>query len=254
MKQSIRAATAVVACGLVLAGCGGTKILKHPDAFNPAAPLASGADAQLAVTLDWVVVRDGPGTWARSADWDEYLLTVHNRAAAPLAILSVTVIDSLGETICADQERSRLVKASRRTSKRYKGEGIEVKAGASSDVLLAAGAIGGAVAYGAGATLAVAGGSSAMAAGALGGLVIAPVLVVGALVKSSNEKEVAAEIRRRHAALPIELQAGESRTLALFFPLAPAPRSVELLYAGAEGPRVVSIDTGPVLTGLHLAK
>lgn len=254
MNPSIRALTAAVACGLVLAGCGGTKILKQPGAFTPAAPLASGADAQLVAMLDWVIVRDGQGTWARNADWDEYLLTVHNRSAAPLQIVSVSVIDSLGETIRSDKERSRLVKASRRTSKRYKGEGIEVKAGASSEALLATGAIAGGLAYGAGATLAVAGGGSAMAAGALGGLVLGPALVVGALVKSSNEKEVAAEIRRRHAALPIELQPGESRALALFFPIAPAPRSVELLYAGAEGPQVVSIDTGPVLAGLHLAK
>jgi hypothetical protein len=238
---------------IVATGCGGTKVLESPEAFSPAAPLASGGDARLGATLEWVIFRDGPGTWARRADWDECLLTVHNRSAGPVRVLALTVVDSSGTGITADNDRKRLVKGSRQTVKRYQGHGIEVQAGASSELLYVAGAVGGAVAYGAGSTLALYGGSSAAAAGALGILVLGPALVVGAVIKSGNESEVAREIERRHTVLPLDLAAGETGAIVQFFPLAPAPQYVELVWADADGEYALRLDTSEVLAGLHLA-
>jgi hypothetical protein len=63
---------------IVLSGCGGTKVLKEPEPLQLTNILASTANEQISATLDWVIVRDGPGTWAKNADWDEYLLTVTN--------------------------------------------------------------------------------------------------------------------------------------------------------------------------------
>lgn len=256
-KRTTAAALAVMYC-LAATGCGGTKMLESPEEFVPGAPLAGIVDTHLAVTLDWIIVRDGPGTWARSADWDEYVFTVHNRADQPLQILSVRVVDSLGKAAAADDDRERLVEASRDTSQRYQGQDIEVKAGASSELLFAAGALGalgGAMAVEAGTTIALYGGSSAMAAaGVLGVLVLAPALVVGSVVKSANEAEVAMEIRRRHTLLPAEVAAGETLTLTQFFPLAPAPQRIELVWIEPEGQHVISIDTAEALAGLHLAE
>lgn len=58
-------------------GCmGGAKILKEPIPLELAKPLAVTSDANLTAAVDWVIVPNGPGTWARKAGWDEYLISV----------------------------------------------------------------------------------------------------------------------------------------------------------------------------------
>ena len=78
----------------MLSGCGGTKVLKEPQPIQTTQPLAAVSDQRVTATRDGVVVRDGPGTWAKNADWDEYLLRVTNRSDRPIQITSMTVIDS----------------------------------------------------------------------------------------------------------------------------------------------------------------
>ena len=51
--------------------------------------LAASGDARIAASLDWVIVRDGPGTWAKNADWDEYLVTLRNDSAEPVTVTAV---------------------------------------------------------------------------------------------------------------------------------------------------------------------
>jgi len=67
---------------LALTACGGTKVLKEPDSFVATQPLVTASDQTLSVALDWVIVRDGPGTWAKNSDWDEYLLRVRNQSGS----------------------------------------------------------------------------------------------------------------------------------------------------------------------------
>lgn len=235
---------------LALAGCGGAKLLQEPVAFTPQAPLATSADAHLEVILHWVIVRDGPGTWARNADWDEYLVAVRNRSGGTVSITSASVYDSLGTRIRADDDRGRLVKASRATSRRYEGQGVVVKAGVSEKTLLTAATVAAGAASAGASTIYM---SSAAAAGALAGLVLAPVLAVGGLVKSANQKKVADEIQRRHTDLPVEIATGDSREFDLFFALGPSPRYVELSYVDDAGEHVLRIDTRAALDGLHIA-
>ena len=124
-----------------LSGCGGTKILKEPQPLAPQQALASASDARMAGTLDWIIVRDGPGTWAKNADWDEYLLTVRNDSAAPIVITAVTVTDSSETQQSSVASRKKLVKASKKTAKRYRGEGIKVKAGVGGGALFVTGVL-----------------------------------------------------------------------------------------------------------------
>ena len=61
----------VIACALVvfLAGCGkGTKLIKEPEPYEISKPIASASDGRFVATLDWVIVRAGPGAWAKNAD------------------------------------------------------------------------------------------------------------------------------------------------------------------------------------------
>ena len=74
---------------LALSGCGGTKVLKEAQPIQTTQPLATVSDQQVTAILDWVIVRDGPGTWAKNADWDEYLLRIRNLSDQPIQVIRV---------------------------------------------------------------------------------------------------------------------------------------------------------------------
>ncbi|MDH4107153.1 MAG: hypothetical protein OEW35_02450 [Gammaproteobacteria bacterium] len=240
---------AMILC-LALAGCGGSKVLKEPVQFTPSAALAAAADGRLEASVDWVIFRDGPGTWAKNADWDEYLLSVRNRSDSTLTITAVRVIDSLETPVAADDDRKRLIKASRQTTKRYKGQGVEVRAGMSGRALAVAGTAATVAAVGAGSAIVY--GGAGLAAGVAGGLLIGPALAVGGIVKGANNSKVAKEIQARHTDLPLTIDVGKARGMDLFFALGPSPRRVEIDYSDVDGEHVLVVDTEAALAGLHL--
>lgn len=257
-----------IICGLAislaaaLSGCGGTKVLKEPEPLQLANILASTANEHISATLDWVIVRDGPGTWAKNSDWDEYLLTVANQSEIDIQILRVTVVDSLETRLTSDSKRKMLVKASKTSTKRYKGSGLKVKAGFGAGTMIVTGtavaAVGVAVSYGAvnAANVALVSGGSATTVGSVIApaaiVLIAPVLVVGGIVRSVNNKKVSNEILARHSVLPLTLASAAAISLDLFFPLAPSPGRVEIAYVGPDGKQTLLLDTSEALHGLHL--
>lgn len=253
---------------VTLAGCGGgSKILKQPIDVDLEHPLATAADERLEVTLDWVIVKDGPGTWSKNAWWDEYQLRVRNYSADPVMISSIQVIDSLGTALANGANRKELVRGSKVTRKRYKDHDINVKPGAGTGTLLAVGTgalfVGSAaamVSVGAGLSSAFSLGATTAstpvivsAAGAAAAIAF-PVFIVGGVVKGANNSAVNKEIISRQVELPIELNAGEEQALNVFFPVAPSPRSVQLVYETDDKSGVVEIPTADILAGLHLDK
>jgi hypothetical protein len=261
MNNSIRTLqlTILVVAGILLAGCGGTKVLKQPMPLQATQSLVTASDRQLVATLDWVIVRDGPGTWARNADWDQYLLRVRNESRNPVTIDSVHVVDALDFRIDPETERKRLVKASKKTAKRYRGNGVRVKAGAGTGTMLATGAavtaVGVGVAYGA-ASAAVMSGGTAAAGGAVAAAsaltLIGPALVVGGVVRGVNNSKVNGEIELQQTNFPFEAAPGTERSVTVFFPLAPSPRQVVLTYTDATGTHELALETTAALDGLHL--
>ena len=242
----------VLLCSGLLA-CGGTRILDQPVPLTIGQPQASSSNEDMTVSLDWIIVRDGPGTWARNADWDEYLVRFLNRSTSVLTITSVAAYDSTFTRQETNGRRNELVNASRLTAKRYASQGVEIKAGIGSGALLAAGAIGGAIAVEAGVAAALYMSSTA-AAVTLGALVAAPVLVTGGIVKSVRTRKVSNEIMNRQADLPLILAPGEEQVTHLFFPLTPSPQNVEVIYRvdTETGARVLELDTSAALDGLHI--
>lgn len=255
--SATRVIVSVVAACLALPGCGGTKALQASQRMDEATalasqpPLASGSDDKLSVHLTWVIVRGGPRSWTPNADWDEYLLVATNSYGETLRITGASVYDSLGNRIATDDDRRRLVKGSRKTSRRYKENGVEVMQGVAPETLLLASAAGYGIGAAAGSSVIFA--SSAIALGTLAAVALAPVLLVGGVVKASDNYEVAQEIQRRHTDLPMEIDAGEQFALTLFFPLAPSPQRVELTYVDGQGEHMLVIDTRESLDGLHLS-
>ncbi len=246
--------SSVLAIAIALSGCGGTKVLKEPEPLVVTESLASASDQRLAATLDWVIVRDGPGTWARNVDWDEYLIRVQNLADDSIQVTNIIVVDSIGTPVESRHDRKQLVKGTKQTKKRYKGEGLEVKAGAGVGTLLAAGAAAGATAvavvYAVG-PLAISGGA---AAAATGGLLLVPVFAVGGVMRGVNNSKVNKQIESRQTLLPIALQREEEKSLDIFFPLTPSPRQIELTYVDSRGDHILIIDTHTALEGLHLVQ
>ena len=237
---------------LGLAGCGGTKILKEPEALALTKPLATASDQKLRASLDWVIFRDGPGTWAKNVDWDEYLIRVRNLGSGSLQITGIIVVDSLGNRVMPGLDRRQLVKGTRETKRRYKGEGIKVKAGLSAEVLVLNGALtattfpGIGAAAGAGAL----GGGAAAAAAAV--VVLVPALTIGGVIRAVNNDKVNDQIETRQTLSPVSLRAREKKSLDVFFPLAPSPERVELTYVDSRGTHTLIIDTQTALAGLHL--
>ena len=235
-----------------LSGCGGTKVLKEPQPLAVDEALAAASDGDLSATLDWVIVRDGPGTWAKNADWDEYLVTLRNDSTGPVSVSAITVTDSSGHRHSAIPSRKKLVKASRATAKRYKGEGIKVKAGLGGGALVVAGGLSASVGAGAGAAAVY--GSGAAVGATAGALVLAPVLVVGGVVKGVNNSKVNGEIERRQTSLPLQIDPGAAQSFDIFFPIAPSPLELRIDYTDASGERTIVVDTRDALDGLHLAQ
>ncbi len=250
MKSGVTIVTA--ALSLCLSGCGGSKVLKEPEPLVVTQSLSTASDQHLTATLDWVIVRDGPGTWAKNVDWDEYLIHVQNLGVDALEVTSITVVDSVGTRVESRDSRKELVKGSKKTTKRYKGEGLKIKAGAGAGTLVAAGAVTAAATAAGIAAAGVYSGSAGVIA--TGGLIIVPVLAAGGVLRGLNNSKVNKQIESRQTLLPVVLQNKDEYSLDIFFPLAPSPRQFELTYVDSRGEHILIVDTRAALEGLHIVQ
>jgi hypothetical protein len=232
-----------------LAGCGGSKLVRNAKPPVLGQPLVQAVDPALAAQLDWVIVRNGPGAWAKNADWDEYLIRVRNRGDSELRITGVSVVDSLGTVLAPATDRRKLVAASKDSVRRYKGSGLKVKAGLGGGTILAAGL---GVSFGAGGAVASGGAMLSGLAGAALFTMMAPGFGVAGIVRAVHNSQVNSEIGRRQTSLPVTEPARGEQQLDLFFPLAPSPRRIEITYVDASGEHQLLLDTHQALAGLHL--
>jgi len=215
-------------------------------------------DQQIRASLNWVILRNGVGSWAKNADWDEYLISIRNQTDTALQIKDIHVIDSLGRQLASNSDRKQLVIGSRETIELYRHNDIEIRADQASGAMITAGVAAGYIASEAlalGIEAALLGGTAATGATVVAAsmaLILVPVLIVGGIVQGINNNKVADEIIFRHTPMPAELAANETLQLDLFFPLAPSPRQIDIAYIGPQGEKVISIDTTEVLQGLHI--
>jgi hypothetical protein len=226
-------------------------MLKQPEPLRIEGSIASSSNDQLAASLDWVIVRGGQGTWARNADWDQYMLRVQNHSEEPIELESVLVFDSMLATHAPTPNRKKLVKASRGIARRYADADIDIRAGMGGASLLVAGGVATTVGMGAGAA-AIYGGTAAVGATA-GALVLAPVLVAGGVVRIANNSKVNSEIDARSSKLPLSIDPKTTAALVLFYPITPSPARIEIHYTSNGGLEILTIDTSEALAGLHIA-
>ncbi|MEM1260806.1 MAG: hypothetical protein AAGH76_00270 [Pseudomonadota bacterium] len=264
MNTSYLTRTAVVvALAALLGACaGGSKMLKEPLPLVEAEVLATQSDESLNATLDWVIVPGGPGTWAKNAYWDQYIIRVAAVGPTPVRVVDVTVVDILGAKHAPLPAREQLVAATKATRKRFKKEGIEPVPGQGIDgISVVAGAAG---TVGAAAGLASAGLYSSLGASvgagaatgmaAAGAIVIGgPILAVGGIVRSGNNRRVNREIVAIQTLLPQTIEPGEPQQLNLFLPVTPAPQTVTIHYSINDGSeQTLTLPVADVLGRLHM--
>lgn len=250
MRAKHQLRVAVVLAMSALSACAYSKKLEKPIPLEQEGNIASAADERVAASIDAVIVRDGPGSWSRNADWDEYLMHVRATSGWSVEVTGVVVIDSLGKTHKPSPYRTQLARESKKTADRYDDEDLKVTAGSGGALFAGGMAVGGTSAAVGLATL----GSSGAAAGAAtaGALVVAPALLVAGVVVGIQGRQVELEINRRATEFPVTVAAGAEEALDVFIPLAPAPQRVEIKYIDPAGEHVLTIDTVTALAGLHL--
>ncbi|HJW46279.1 MAG TPA: hypothetical protein VJ484_07285 [Lysobacter sp.] len=218
--------------------------------------MAQSSSPHLAAKLEWVIVPGGPGAWVTNAGWDEYLIRVRNTSTAPVRIDGVEVEDSSGQSATPLDSRAALIKASRKTARRYRDEGVKVQAGMGGAALTAwgIGSTTAGLAYSSTLTLGIMGGGSSSAAWgvAAGMVVVGPVLGTMAIVRAARNHKVEKQIQVRRTMLPVTVAPGEEVLLDVFVPIAPSPKAVRIAYHDGEAEGRVEIDTRQVLAGLHL--
>ncbi len=252
----------VFSCVLMSGCASGSRVLDEPVPMTATKPLVSESRQGLDVTLNWVIVRNGPGAWAEKVDWDEYWVTVRNDNQDSIQVTGFEVIDSLGFPVRQQVNRKSLVKQSRSTVKRYDSSDLRVEAGAGPGTLLASGGVafvGGGMVAGKVLASALMGGfasgstvASTAGMAATGLFIAGPVIAVNGLIKASRHRAVDAEIQNRRTALPVEIMPGDELTFTVYFPIAPSPQALTLEYTQGEDELRLFIDTAEVLDGLHI--
>lgn len=253
--SSNRIVSYIIMCFMIVGCGGGSRIVKEPQVIETTQPLASGIDRNIAVDLYWVIIRNGPGSWAKNADWDEYIIHFHNISGEPLTITNVALYDYLGNRVETQLDLNKLIKGSKKAEERYQIANVRVEAGMGTKNMLITG--GAATAAGVGAIAAAvthpfAAGAGAAALAGVGLVLVGPVILVSGVNKSINNNKLNEEIKKRATVLPHVLSGSGSVNMDLFYPLSPSPKSIQVEYQIKGVEHELKIDTSEALEGLHI--
>ena len=110
---------------LVCSAC--SRLMDRPS--EPPADLSiSFADDILSVSVNYVIVSNGPGSWMEDASWDEYVFTVSNLTGLPVTVESIQLIDPRGVFIENGDDPELLEKKSSELAEKYGEYGISLAA------------------------------------------------------------------------------------------------------------------------------
>lgn len=215
------------------------------------APPAAVPAPSPAITLQSVIVYEGPGSWKRQAYWDEYVVAITNSGETPLVVASSTLQAGNnpplppGDNPWHLEARSKKMMVDRALGR----TGSYVAAGAGA---AAAGAW--AASLGAPATWAGSA-ASATALGAAGAVAVValPVVATKIVVDRKARHVVEAEFTRRRLALPLTIAPGATAHGSLFFCVTPSPQQLAFHCTVGDHELDPVIDLSP-LAELHVRK
>jgi hypothetical protein len=240
------AAILLLGASVFLSSCVSTKYKMAPENAPPPRLLnLAAAQPPLEVALNLVIIYRGPGSWKRTAFWDEYVVTISNQGDLPLTIASAALTDLAGTSHAPGADPWALEKASKTLEQKYRDAGVAFLRNAGAGIVVVGGFGGVAVAASGGI---MAAGSAALAATG----VAVPIYFLSIVaINSDNKAGIVSEFNRRRLAPPLTLAPGETRIGSLFFPMTPSPRALTLRWlSGPSGDGL----TLPLdfLQGLHL--
>lgn len=237
---------------MVLTACGGPRINNKPRELIDHGPMLVTADPHLRVQLDQLLFRNSPGSWAKDANWDEYLITAEaNGSSADVVIERVSIRDLMGEIHDPETTRKALNKATKAVKKKYQQAGHKIKLGAGSTH---ATAVGLSMAIGGGATA-----GAVTATGAIGNLtsvgvgvaVAVPALMIAGVTKVVYNTRVNNRIQERQTLLPLAVNS-PGQQLDVLFPAIPVPQALVIEYLNQGVPHTLELDLTKITSDLHL--
>jgi hypothetical protein len=236
--MSMRSGHLCIATLFALSGCAGSGPPREATASAESALLLEASDSRIAVVLDGVIARNGPGSWINGADWDEYRMGVRAVSPGAVQVTGIAIIDAFGTRFDASADRSALAEKSRETERRYDSLGKRIFSRPpplESQVAPVLGPI-----------------MSVASMVPTYGLAVVGVVAAGAgALKLGNAIAGNSEIGVRSTSLPIAVTDSQPIRIAAFFPVTPAPARLEVAYSDAEGRHVLAIDTRQALANLY---
>ena len=222
---------------LLLSGCVTSSDYKMAKEPSPPMPLGWTTTAESTdLTLEALIVCQGPGSWKQDARWDEYAVRIKHRGSAPLVIVEAVLIGFNDQPQFPGSDPWDLEKLSRTNWDRFLKLGANVGIG-----YLGLGVYGTAGFMGI-----ISGGMVAL----LPAVMVADVAVVK-LVDMNRKGKIQEEFNRRRLPLPLTIAPGETRIGSLFFSMTPGPKRL-LLHGGSAGQNVELVLEMPRLSDLYL--
>ena len=234
----------IVLCSLLSACSPHLRMMNEPNKeLVPDYRWAATAPDGLTVTVHTVLVRNGPGSWVRDADWDEYIVTLSNSAQAAVRIetlrlespyLTVPQQSSLSLKQLEDRTKASLLSAR---------DVASVTGGAAMAV---------------GATATVAGAAPAgvlvpLAAPLASAFVEYPMdrAIENHHLEREDRAMIELTILERGTHLALEVPPGHEELRSVFFPSTPGPSRLMVGYRILDDQRELAVPL-PALAWLHL--
>jgi len=237
-----------------LTGCVSAKYkMAAEDTPSPIPLNIRAASHPVDAAIDTVIILGGPGSWKQEAYWDEYVLSVTNRGAAPVTLESASLIDLQDNPVVPGDAPWDLQEQSKAWVEKYSSgtTGVVLKVGAAS---VMTGAAVGALALAGGGGAFVSAGTIAAAAAPVAAVVALPIIGIGTiLVNGEGKHKIEDEFQRRRIALPAVIQPDQTCRGSLFFRVAPGPKHLTLLFSRPDSKFELPFDLKP-LADLHLEK
>ena len=225
-----------------LSGCAttGSRYIAVPSAPPPTLRISS-TDDRLNISLDYIIIPNGPGAWVKDAGWDEYVITVRNISDKTLTVERIRLIDPRGLYIDSGINPFQLETLSEALVEQYKDAGIAVVIGAVPAVVTG-------VAAGAGAI------GTAVGAATVG-VITAPLVPIYLLgrqhAKVKDQEAIIREFTRRRLST-FTLSGNATISGSVFFPIIPNPKALVVNYRIGNDMKVLEVPLEK-LKGLHTA-
>jgi len=246
-----------ISISLLVSACVGPRInKKNVNLDSTVFPtIAQSSDGRVKVTLNKILVKNSPGSWAKDAKWDEYIFHIENLTDTEIKIKNIMIYDALNDNTSPLTTRKHLNQATSLTKSKFKKSGIKIKWGAGSTNILAesitATAIGSGVAAGVAGTGAVTTGAGTLTAAGGAVFIAVPAIAIGGIMKLVNNSKISKQIKKRQTSLPYIIYGKQTPIIDLFYSGIPGPQKIKVIYTFANKDYNLIFKFGENLNTLH---